>query len=122
MWHDVDTEHLAEELEDMGKREKRALRSGTVVLLVHLLKYTYQPEHLSPSWIGTIREQRKPMRDLLEDSPSLKTRFAEEIEDSYISARMLAAGETGLPETLFPEDCPFTLHQLLDEKFWPSEV
>jgi len=65
MWHDVDTEHLAEELEDMGKREKRALRSGTVVLLVHLLKYTYQPKHRSPSWIGTIREQRKHMRDLL---------------------------------------------------------
>ncbi len=120
MWHQIDVEHLAEELEDMGKREKRALRSRTVVLLAHLLKYAHQPERRSPSWSGTIREQRKQLDELLHDSPSLKPRLIEELEDSYISARMLAAGETGLPESVFPAGCPFSLSQLLDEGFWPD--
>jgi hypothetical protein len=120
MWHQIDVEHLAEELEDMGKREKRALRSRTVVLLAHLLKYAHQPEGRSPSWTGTIREQRKQLDGLLRDSPSLKPRLIEELDDSYISARLLAGGETGLPETAFPASCPFSLSQLLDEGFWPD--
>ena len=120
MWQRVDVEHLAEELEDMGKREKRALRSRAVVLLVHLLKYAHQPERRSLRWKGTIREQRKQLEDLLSDSPSLKPRLIEELEDSYISAKLLAAGETGLPETEFPLTCPFTLEQLLDERYWPE--
>jgi hypothetical protein len=120
IWQQVDVEHLAEELEDMGKREKRALRSRMVVLLAHLLNYAQQPERRSPSWIGTIREQRKQLEELLRDSPSLKPRLIEELEDSYISARLLAAGETGLPETAFADGCPFTPDQLLDERFWPE--
>jgi len=120
MWQHVDVERLAEELEDMGKREKRALRSRTVVLLAHLLNYAHQPERRSPSWNGTIREQRKQLEDLLRDSPSLKPRLIEELEDSYISAKLLAAGETGLSEAEFPPTCPFTLEQLLDEHFWPE--
>jgi hypothetical protein len=120
MWQHVDIEHLAEELEDMGKREKRALRSRTVVLLAHLLNYAHQPERRSPSWNGTIREQRKQLEDLLRDSPSLKPRLIEELEDSYISAKLLAAGETSLSEAEFPPTCPFTLEQLLDEHFWPE--
>jgi hypothetical protein len=119
-WHQLDVEHLAEELEDMGKREKRALRSRTVVLIAHLLKYAYQPEHRSPSWVGTIREQRKQLDELLHDSPSLRPRFEEIVEDSYASARLFAAGETGRSETAFPENCPFTPHQLLDDQFWPK--
>lgn len=121
MWGHLDIEHLAEELEDMGKREKRALRSRTVVLLAHLLKYAHQPERRGPSWSGTIREQRKQLENLLEDSPSLKPCFIEDLEDSYISAKLLAAGETGLSEDEFPANCPFTLDQLLDEHFWPEE-
>lgn len=120
MWQHVDVEHLAEELEDMGKREKRALRSRMVVLLAHLLKYAYQPKHRGPSWNGTIREQRKQLEALILDSPSLKPRLIEDLEDSYISAKMLAAGETGLSEAEFPPNCPFTLEQLLDEHFWPE--
>jgi len=120
MWHQIDTEHLAEELEDTGKREKRALRSRTVVLLAHLLKYAHQPDGRSPSWHGTIREQRKQLDELLRDSPSLKPRLVEALEDYYLSAKMLAAGETGLPETVLPANCPFSLNQLLDEAFWPD--
>ena len=120
MWNRIDVEHLAEELEDMGKREKRALRSRTVVLLAHLLKYAHQPDRRGPSSTGTIREQRKQLDELLHDSPSLKPRFVDELEDSYISARLLAAGETGLPESVFPESRPFSLSQLLDEGFWPN--
>lgn len=120
LWHQIDIAHLAEELEDMGKREQRALRSRTVVLLAHLLKYAYQPERRSPSWTGTIREQRKQLNTLLDDSPSLRPRFAADIEDSYLSARLLAAGETGLAETQFPPHCPYLAEQILDEQFWPA--
>ena len=120
MWRQVDVEHLAEELEDMGKREKRVLRSRTVVLLAHLLKYAYQPEQRSSSWKGTIREQRKQLEGLLRDSPSLKATLLEELEDSYISARLLASGKTGLAEAAFPPACPLTLEQLLDEHYWPE--
>jgi hypothetical protein len=119
-WQQLDVEHLAEELEDMGKREKRALRSRTVVLLAHLLKYGFQPQHRSASWNGTIREQRKHLAELLSDSPSLKPRLEEDLQDSYISASLLAAGETGLAETNFPEQCPYSIDQLLDQDFWPD--
>ena len=121
-WQQIDVEHLAEELEDMGKREKRALRSRAVVLLAHLLKYQFQPEHRSPSWRGTIREQRKQLNGLLSDSPSLLSQLMEELQDSYVSARMLAAGETGLSERVFPENCPFTIDQMLGEGFWPDSL
>lgn len=119
-WQQLDIEHLAEELEDTGKREKRALRSRTVVLLAHLLKYRFQPQHRSASWNGAIREQRKQLAELLNDSPSLKPRLEEDLQDSYISARLLAAGETGLAETSFPEQCPYSIDQLLDQDFWPD--
>lgn len=119
-WQQLDVEHLAEELEDMGKREKRALRSRTVVLLAHLLKYRFQPQHRSASWNGTIREQRKQLAELISDSPSLRPRLEDDLQDSYISASLLAAGETGLPETVFPEQCPFSIDQLLDQDFWPD--
>ena len=121
-WQQLGVEHLAEELEDLGKREKRALRSRSVVLLAHLLKYTFQPEPRSPSWRGTIREQRKQLVDLLSDSPSLKPRLTDELQDSYVSARMLAAGETGLSEASLPETCPFSVDQMLDEGFWPDRL
>jgi hypothetical protein len=119
-WHQLDVQHLAEELEDMGKREKRALRSRTVVLLAHLLKYAYQPAQRGPSWTGTIREQRKQLSALLTDSPSLTPLLKEALDDCYLSAKMLAAGETGLGESHFPANCPFSLEQLLDEAFWPN--
>ncbi len=122
LWEHIDVENLAEELEDMGKREKRALRSRTVVLLAHLLKYAYQPERRGPSWTGTIREQRKQLDALLRDSPSLKPRLISDLQDSYISARLLAAGETGLPEHAFPSSCPYTLDELIDEHFLPQST
>ena len=119
-WQQIDVQHLAEELEDMGKREKRALRSRAVVLLAHLLKYRFQPQHRSASWSGTIREQRKQLIDLISDSPSLRPQLQEELQDCYISASLLAAGETGLAETVFPDQCPFSIDQLLDPGYWPD--
>ena len=119
-WQQIDVEHLAEELEDMGKREKRALRSRTVVLLAHLLKYQYEPESRSPSWRGTIREQRKQLAELLADSPSLNPLLTEGLEDSYVSAKLLAAGEAGLAEAPFPERCPFSIGQMLGEEASPQ--
>ncbi len=117
-WQQIDVEHLAEELEDMDKREKRSLRSRAVVLLAHLLKYRYEPQHRSASWAGTIREQRKQLAGLLSDSPSLRPQLQDELQDSYISASLLAPGDTGLAEALFPEQCPFSIDQLIDPDYW----
>jgi hypothetical protein len=121
-WQQIDVEHLGEALEDIGKREKRALRRRAVLLLAHLLKYKVQPEHRIPSWHGRIREQRKQMGELLSDSPSHRNRLVDDLQDSYVSARLLAAGETGLCETAFPENCPFSIDQILDEGFWPHSA
>jgi len=118
----ADVENLAEELEDMGKREKRALRSRTVVLLAQLLRYAYQPERRGPRRTGTIREQRKQLDALLRDSPSLKLRLIDDLEDSYISARLLVAGETDMPEQAVPSSCPYTLEELIDEHYWPQST
>jgi len=68
---EIDLENLLEELESMGRSDKNALKSNLRVLLMHLLKYKYQPEKRTNSWVYTIREHRKRIRDTFKTSPSL---------------------------------------------------
>jgi hypothetical protein len=117
---ELDLEHLAEELESMGKSELRALESRLAVLLAHLLKWHFQPDQRSKSWRRTLIEQRKRIVRLLRDSPSLKPRLIELLSDAYDSAVRLAADETGLDETDFPPSCPYQIDQVLDEVFYPG--
>jgi hypothetical protein len=119
---ELDLEHLAEELESMGKSELRALESRLTVLLAHLLKWHFQPDRRSKSWRRTLIEQRKRIARLLRDSPSLEPRLIELLSDAYDSAVRLAADETGLDETDFPPSCPYPIDQVLDEGFYPGPV
>ncbi|MBS1201895.1 MAG: hypothetical protein H6R22_404 [Chromatiaceae bacterium] len=117
---DVDLGHIAQELEDMGRSEKRALGGHLTVLLLHLLKWQFQPLHRSSSWRGAIYNAREDIRALLKESPSLRVCVPELVADRFGIARYNTANETGLPETSFPSDCPYTVQQLMDPDFWPG--
>jgi hypothetical protein len=117
---ELDLENLIDEIETMGRSEKKALRSNLEVLLLHLLKYKCQVEKRSGSWRATIREHRKRLREALEESPSLKPYFYEVFGLCYDNARLLAADETELHLTTFPEQSPFTPEQALDPNFLPE--
>lgn len=116
---EIDAEHIAEELEAMGKRERRELVSRLTVLLAHLLKWEFQPSHRSRSWRNTLTVQRGELADLLEDSPSLRAELENYIDRAYSRARLLAEDETGLDAALFPAECPYALEAILDPAFLP---
>jgi hypothetical protein len=116
----VDLENLIEEIQSMGRSEKRELKSRAVVLLMHLLKWKYQTNKRTNSWLSTIGEQRRELGFLLEDSPSLKPLFKKKIDDYYRYARKEAARETNLPPNTFPNQCPFTLEEILDSEYFPG--
>lgn len=116
----VDWENLIEELEAMGRRERTALKSNLRVVLLHLLKYRYQPEKRSNSWKASIREHRLRLVDAFADSPSLKRLYDETLPEAYDAARKLAADETGLPLETFPPDPPFSPQEVLDSEFLPQ--
>jgi hypothetical protein len=117
----LDIANVAEEMEDMGRSIRRELRNRLSVLTMHLLKWRYQPGYRSPSWSGTISEQREQIADLISESPSLKPVLAQEFTKMYRSAVNKAMSETGLPEATFPADCPFTPDQILAADFLPQD-
>ena len=118
-FNDLDIEHLIEELDDMGKSERRGIYSHQKVLLMHLLKWQFQPAKQTPSWRYTIRNARRELKYLIDDNPSLKNFPQLKLQSAYIDAVIMAAGETGLDEGEFPSVCPFTVEQLLDEEWIP---
>lgn len=117
----IDVLNLAEELDDMGRSEKRAVESNLEVLLRHLLKYQYQPSLRSNSWRFTILEHRDCIAKAFRDSPSLRPYFISIYADCYATARKKAAVETGLPLETFPEQVPFTPELVLDPDFLPDD-
>jgi hypothetical protein len=117
---ELDVEHLAEELEGMARSDKRELINRFAVLLAHLLKWQYQPEKRSKNWERTIKEQRKRIFLLLEDSPSLRYEIEKKLSDAYEIAILSTANETGLDESVFPESCEYSLEEILDNNFYPG--
>jgi hypothetical protein len=117
---EIDVENIAEEIESMGKSEKRELISRLAVLLAHLLKWEFQSERRSNSWKYTLKEQRLRLHDLLKESPSLKKSLEENLNHAYEHAIMIAVGETDLSEKIFPKKCPFSLQQAFDQDFFPG--
>lgn len=115
----ADIEHIAEEIDSMGRTEKRELISRLSVLLLHLLKWRYQPEKRGPSWEASIRVQRYDIEDHLDDNPSLKPLLPQALASAYRRATLEAVAETGLQGSTFPEACPWTVEQALDGGFWP---
>ena len=116
---EADVPHIIEEIETMGRSEKRELVNRLVVLLLHLLKWHYQPGLRGNSWRLSIKEQRIRLGAHLDDNPSLKSKLDEAIEQAYRLALIETERETGLPETTFPTTCPFSFSQMMDEAFWP---
>jgi hypothetical protein len=109
----LDRENLIEFLSEMTVRDRRELRSGLSVLLLHLLKVRFQPERLSGSWVSTILVQQNEIRSLFEEIPSLANRADAIAEKAYRDALRLAVRETGLPVTQFPEAMPWTVTEAL---------
>ncbi len=110
---DADIDHIAEEIESMGKSEKRELISRLKILLIHLLKWDYQPARQSKSWKNTIKVQRMEIIDHLEDNPSLRHKLDEILVKAYNRSRIEAATETGLDETTFPVTCPYSFEKVM---------
>lgn len=117
---EADLEHIAEEIESMGKAEKRELISRLAVLLLHLLKWQCQPGRRSVSWQAAIRVQHRDLRRHLGDNPSLKAVLPAAITDAYGNAVIEAGAETGLAEGSFPLICPWSFEQIADDGFWPE--
>jgi hypothetical protein len=116
----ADTEHIADEIESIGKTEKRELVSRLRVLLLHLLKRQFQPNRRGASWEGSIINTRDELDDLLHDNLSLRTQTAEALGSAYRRAVLDAVAETGLSKTGFPLACPWDYDTVMDADFWPE--
>lgn len=119
---EVDFDNLIEEIEDMGSSQRRELQSRLIVLLMHLLKYQYQPSKRSGSWRGTIFEQRRQIALLFKNSPSLKPHYLEIFSECYSDAINEASAETNLPLSAFPVESPFLPLDVINLDFISSLV
>jgi hypothetical protein len=117
----LDWEHLAEEIADLGSEVRHALESHLRNLLMHLLKWAYQPERQSGSWRSSIRNARIEIDKRLTRNPSLARDLEDMLREEYLHARELASDETDLPLERFPEKCPWPLTEVLRKDFWPPE-
>lgn len=111
----LDIANLREEIESLGRNDKRSLRSHVIVLLMHLLKQKYQTEGQgnSNSWQSSILNATREIKFLIEDSPSLKNELIKIYSDAYENARQDAAIETKLNLETFPEECPWEIEEIL---------
>jgi len=116
----LDVANLIEEIDSMGKSHQRALESRLEILLMHLLKWQFQPKMRTPSWRATIHVQRDRIDKLLRENPSLKRRIPKAFDEAYRFAAGLAETETGLDQSTFPERCPWTFEQAIAADFWPQ--
>jgi Domain of unknown function DUF29 len=121
-WNQIDLHNLIDEVESLGKQQRQELRNRLSVLLGHLLKWEYQPQGRSRSWLSTIRVQRRDALRLLQENPSLKPVLADALLEAYEDGKDLAMGETDLPQQTFPLACPYRLSEVLDSRFYPGEM
>ena len=117
----LDIEHIAGEIEDVGKSEQRELASRMAVLLAHLLKWQHQPARRGSSWTSTIKVQRKALARALRATPSLSASLSDPdwLEGTWDDAVGKAIAESGLDD--FPESCPWSMDQVLSVEFLPGD-
>lgn len=120
-WSQIDLAHLIEEIESLGKQQRQELRNRLSILIGHLLKWQYQPQRRSRSWLATLHIQRLDTVELLEDNPSLKPDLEAALNKAYVKGIALAVKETDLPSQTFPAECPYSLAEILDQRFHPGE-
>ena len=114
----LDLENLAEEIESLGKRDRRTVHGHLKVLLLHLLKWAAQPACRGLSWRRSIHNARDTLRLVLDDSVTLQRQLPAIVAEAYPRARRQAHEQTGLPLATFPEACLWSIEQVLDEDFW----
>ena len=111
----LDIEHLLEEMNDMGKADRRSIESHLEIALIHFLKQKYQPDYSSKSWQDSIYNAIVQIDNIIENSPSLKNHPKICLEKCYVRARRYAAKQTKLDINIFPKECPWTLEEILGE-------
>jgi hypothetical protein len=116
----ADIENIAEEIESMGRSEKRELVNRLTILLLHLLKWQYQPGKRGSSWETSIKIQRIKTLSNIKDNPSLKASITVSMSAAYKIATLEAADEIGLQKSTFPTVSPYTFEQMMDDDFWPA--
>jgi Domain of unknown function DUF29 len=117
---EIDLENVAEEIESLGRSDKREIKSGMEILLIHLLKWQFQPEKRKNGWHGSIVAARFGVSDLVEESLGLKSFPEQKLAEAYAAARRRAAAETGLSIKRFPAECPYTIAEVMDDNFLPG--
>lgn len=121
-WQQIDLVNVIEEIESLGRQQRQALRNRLAVLIGHLLKWEYQRENRSRSWLAAISTQRLDISELIADNPILKPHLSEALEAAYRKGVMLAMRETDLPQKTFPTDVAYPLEAILSEGFYPGEA
>lgn len=119
-WDELDAANLIEEIESLGRKERQELRNRLGILIGHLLKWEYQPQYRSNSWLATIKEQRRRLQDLLLENPSLQPYLAEILDRAYQDGVDLAVRETNLPYETFSPTCTYMLEEVLNAEFLPG--
>ena len=117
---EVDFENIIEEIEALGRSEKSQLINRLSLILSHLLKWQYQPERKTRSWDLTIKENRRRFKTILKDNPSLKSQLNEILDDAYYYAKLEAGKETSIDENSFPEQCPYSFEEIMNDAFYPE--
>ena len=117
---EADLDGIAEEIEDMGRSSRVELRNRLAVLLLHLLKWEYQPALRGRSWRSTIVEQRVRIADHLDENPSLRPVLADSIAAGYRYALLRIDRETGMPTEAFPAACPYAAAEILGDGYFPG--
>lgn len=117
----LDWDNLAEEIDSMGRRDRRELESRLRLIIHHLLKWHAQPGLRGRSWQSTLREQRRQAEKLLKESPSLRPQLLPLVHEAYPEALADALDETGLRPQSFPASCPFTVEQIVDPAYLPDD-
>jgi Domain of unknown function DUF29 len=120
-WDSLDVPNLVEEIESLGKQDRRELSNRLRVLIGHLLKWEYQSGKRSRSWSNTIYEQRYQIKKLIKESPSLKPYLDDAMVEIYSDGLDLAIQETALDKSFFPQECYYNLEQILEKDFFPGE-
>jgi Domain of unknown function DUF29 len=116
----ADFTNIIEEIESMGRSEKRELESRLTVLLQHLLKWQYQPNRRGKSWELTIKGQRSRFLRVLKENPGLKSKLDGCLLNAYQDAVVEAAKETAFDESVFPKNCPWSWEEITNSLFYPD--
>jgi hypothetical protein len=119
-FNNLDIPNLIEEIETMGRSEKRELESRLTILLLHLLKWKFQEVRRGRSWQLSIDEQRIQFEETLDENPGLKPQIDEIMKKAYRLAVIKAARETKISKAVFPECCPWNLAQIIEDEFYPD--